>query len=312
MSLLSSRLMGVRPRTRLQNCTQISRRTLSPRFETLEDRTVLSVSMTGQEQLLLELINRARSNPSAEAGLHGIGLNDGLASGAITTSPKHPLAPHQALTNAAAAHSQDMLDNDYFSHTNLSGQSPSARAAAAGYPSAFVGENIAWGGSTGPIDQDAHVYARHRSLFLSPGHRQNIMHASYREVGLGVRYGVFQGYNASMVTEKFGSRGGDPFITGVAYADTIVDDDFYTIGEGAANVSIAAVHDISGVIYSTSSGPSGGFAIQVPSGTYTVSASGGGLSSPITVTDVFIGSQKCESRFRYERPKFHSQSESWA
>ena len=58
----------------------------------------------------------------------------------ISASAKQPLALHQALVNAAGAHSQDMLDNDYFSHTNLSGQSPTNRANAAGYPSS-IGEN---------------------------------------------------------------------------------------------------------------------------------------------------------------------------
>ena len=297
MSILANRLMRGfrRPRRRDKNLRRAD--TLSPKFEALEDRVVLSISMTGQEQLLLELINRARSDPAAEAALYGIGLNDGLASGAISASPKQPLAPHQALINAADAHSQDMLDNDYFSHTNLSGQSPADRAVAAGYPATFVGENIAWGGSTGPIDQNAHVYFRHESLFLSPGHRQNMLSESYRETGPGVRYGVFMGFNASMVTEKFASRGGDLFITGVAYADGIVDDDFYTIGEGTNNVLISAVHDTTGVAYSTTTGSSGGFTIQVPNGTYSVTASGGGLSGPLTVSNVVVGSQNAKVDF---------------
>ncbi len=38
---------------------------------------------TAHEQYFLELVNRARANPGAEAARLGLGLNDGLAAGAI-------------------------------------------------------------------------------------------------------------------------------------------------------------------------------------------------------------------------------------
>ncbi|MGI9471611.1 MAG: CAP domain-containing protein, partial [Rubripirellula sp.] len=115
----------------------------------MESRRLLTaVIMTPHEQLLLELVNRARSNPSAEAALYGINLNEGLTAGTITTTPKQPLAPNQILMDASAAHSADMIANDYFNHTNLNGESPSDRVLAAGYP-VGAAENISYGGSTG-------------------------------------------------------------------------------------------------------------------------------------------------------------------
>ena len=57
-------------------------------------------------------------------------------------------AKHRMRQDLPKLYSQDMLNNDYFSHTNLQNQSPSARAIAAGY-STGAGENIAWSGSTG-------------------------------------------------------------------------------------------------------------------------------------------------------------------
>ena len=168
------------------------RRTI--RLENLESRRLLTaVTMSDHEQLLLELINRARSNPTAEAAFFGIGLNDGI-SGTIDPAAKQPVAPNQILTDVAGAHSQDMIIRDYFAHVNPEGQSPSARVRAAGYPSG-AWENISYGGSTGPIDQDANVYDRHRALFLSTtGHRQNILLASHEEIGVGVRFGDFNGF----------------------------------------------------------------------------------------------------------------------
>ena len=47
---------------------------------------------TAFEQYFLELVNRARLDPAAEAARLGIGLNDGLAAGTITTAAKAPLA----------------------------------------------------------------------------------------------------------------------------------------------------------------------------------------------------------------------------
>src|SRR6188474_103953 len=77
----------------------------SLQMERLESRCCLAaIVMSYYEQLLVELINRARSDPAAEAARYGIDLNLGLPPGTITTAPKQPLAPHQALVNAAGAH----------------------------------------------------------------------------------------------------------------------------------------------------------------------------------------------------------------
>src|SRR4051812_47518311 len=85
--------------------------------ELLEYRRFLSaVAPSSEEQLFIELLNRARANPSAEASRYGISLNEGLAAGTISSTPKQPLAVNQLLTNSARKHSQYMIDNDIFSH----------------------------------------------------------------------------------------------------------------------------------------------------------------------------------------------------
>ncbi|MFN9721505.1 MAG: CAP domain-containing protein [Planctomycetota bacterium] len=245
----------------------------------LEPRLLLTANMTDQEQLLLELINRARANPTAEANRYGLGLNDGLAAGTITTSAKQPLAPHQILINIAGAHSQDMLDRDYFNHTTQGTTNGSGeRAVAAGYPApaTAVGENIAWGGSTGPIDNNAQVYARHEGLFRSAGHRQNMLHPPYEEAGTGIRYGQFTSsgttYNAAMVTENFGIRSVNPYITGIVYTDAN-SDDFYDIGESIRSGSVTATNVNSGTTFTDTIGNSGAYGVIVPAGVYSVRAS---------------------------------------
>ncbi len=244
----------------------------------LESRQLLAAAiMTDQEQLLLELVNRARANPNAEATLYGVALNQGLAPGTITSTAKQPLTPHQILINIAGLHSQDMLDRDYFSHTTLGTTNGVVqRAVNAGYPTTAVGENIGWGGNTGAINQNQQVFDRHQALFLSPGHRQNMLHPPYNEAGMGVRYGVFtsdgSNFNAAMVTENFGIRNVNPAITGVVYTDLDANN-FYSIGEAVRSGTVTAVNSLTGDFYTDSIGNSGSYSLNVPSGTYVVTAS---------------------------------------
>ena len=60
---------------------------------------------TAHEQLMLELINRARLDPAGEAARYGIALNEGLASGTISSTPKQVLAGNEQLGAAAVRHS---------------------------------------------------------------------------------------------------------------------------------------------------------------------------------------------------------------
>ncbi len=244
--------------------------------ESLEARTLLTaVQLTDREQLLLELINRARANPEAEAARLGIALNEGLQPGTITSVPKQPLVPDQILVDVARAHSQDMLDRDYFEHTTLgTTQTAQDRAKAAGYTGA-IGENICWGGNTRGIDENQHVYDRHDVLVRSVSHRRNIMYDAYEEIGVGVRYGQFTSggnvFNASMVTEDFSIRNIDPYITGVVYADSL-DNDFYDIGESIRSGTVTAVNPLTGAVVETQIGNSGCYALMVTPGKWIVSA----------------------------------------
>ena len=116
--------------------------------------------------------------------------------------------------------------------------------------------------------------------FPGRGHRVNILNSAYQEIGVGQVTGDFQGSNASMLTEDFGVRGNQQFLTGVSYADTD-HDSFYSVGEGRGSmlVAVAAAGNPS-----TSTGTAGGYSLAVNSGLQTVTFSGGGLASPINVS----------------------------
>ena len=206
------------------------------------------VEPRAEEIYMLELINRARSNPDAEAARYGIDLNEGVSAGStITNDPKPPLAFNIKLHQAALAHSNDMLENDYFDHYTASdNSSPNDRALRQEY-NAYSGENIVINMSTGPlnIDQETTEY-HHAMLFVDEnypnrGHRVNMLSSSHVEGGAGIAYGdyVSSRYwpNAVASTTDFGRGEFPAYICGVIYDDKD-GDGFYDVGEGLPNVTL--------------------------------------------------------------------------
>lgn len=88
-----------------------------------------------------------------------------------------PLTNNRTLRNVATAHSEDMAERNYFSHTSPEGEGPDDRAANAGYDS-YGGENIALGYSS--------AEAVMKGWMKSSGHRDNILNCSFTAVGVGV------------------------------------------------------------------------------------------------------------------------------
>ncbi len=256
-------------------------------------RTDTSYEPTIYEQYMLELINRGRADPNAEAVRYNCDLNEGLPDGTISSDPTQPIAFNVHLIYSAREHSQWMIDNDTFSHTGEGGSSPGDRITAAGYTWTTYGENLAFKGTTGMItDVTGWTGELHKNLYVDEGvsgrgHRKNLMGENWREVGVGMVEGVFTSsgtnYNSLMETEDYGAQGGNPFITGVVYTD-LDRDGFYTPGEGAQYPTVTAVNQSTSQTYAATGWYAGGYSLQVPAGTYTVTASGGGLSSAISHT----------------------------
>jgi hypothetical protein len=242
----------------------------------------LSKQPTAQEVLVMELVNRARANPEAEATRYGIGLNDGVTGTAITATPKQPLAHNVLLTDAARTHSQWMLDADIFSHTGNNDSTPSARMSAAGFMftgSWMSGENIAWGGTTASsINLTNYALVLHEGLFKSPGHRVNILEANFRELGIGQKQGYFMSngthYLSSMLTQNFARSGSRYYLTGVVYND-INNNEFYDVGEGLSGTNIS-FNGVTYPVYAT-----GAYSIPVSNGTYNLTITGDDLGSAV-------------------------------
>lgn len=259
------------------------------------------VQITEQDQLMLELINAARANPQAEANrlLNG-DLNKDLSPGTISNTEKQPLAFNLELFEAARDHSQWMLNTNTFSHTGVNGSQPWDRAGDAGYTWSRVGENIAWEGTTGTLDFNASVINNADGLFESAGHRTNILNDSYREIGISNLSGDFNGYNAAITTQLFGSdQSNNAFLTGVVYSDAVTDDDFYSIGEGLGGITIKI--EGNGKTFSTTTLATGGYQLRLAPGDYSVifegDFDGNGTTDQSTAQTVTVSDQNVKVDF---------------
>ena len=186
-----------------------------------------SGDLTNYEQYMLELINRARANPGAEADRLGIDLNENLPAGTISANSKPPLASHPQLLTAARDHNQWMFEVDTFSHTGVNDSQPGDRMSGAGYSFVYPGgwgENIAWRGTTASsFDLTYFVELLHYGLFKSSGHRVNLMNANFDEIGVGVNTGFFFSdsinWNSALAAQTFAysSATPGPLVLGVVF-----------------------------------------------------------------------------------------------
>jgi uncharacterized protein YkwD len=106
-----------------------------------------------------------------------------------------PLARDEQLASIARAHSADMLEEDYFGHTDPRGAGPSGRVADADRRLVgLVGENL-WSGFYRPgcasPGYAASLAREALDRFLgSEPHRRNLLRAGYTNTGFGVVIGA--------------------------------------------------------------------------------------------------------------------------
>lgn len=100
-----------------------------------------------------------------------------------------PVQPNPALRQAALGHSDEMVRLGYFEHTSPDGLTFVQRIQDAGYTQGAryweVGENLAWG--TGPLSTPGSLVT---SWMNSPPHRENLLHARFREIGIAAVVGT--------------------------------------------------------------------------------------------------------------------------
>jgi uncharacterized protein YkwD len=100
-----------------------------------------------------------------------------------------PVQPNAALRQAALSHSTEMVRQGYFEHTSPAGLTFVNRIVATGYTSGArfweVGENLVWG--NGPLSTPQSLVT---SWMNSPPHRENLLRARFREIGIAAVVGT--------------------------------------------------------------------------------------------------------------------------
>lgn len=272
---------------------------------------------TGDEQYMLELINRARSNPAQEgiflttqtdpnivSAYTFFSVNKPAIVSAFSIIPSaQPLAMNAILLGTARAQSLDQQIHDYQGHTSFDGRTFDMRINQAGYVNAALAENVyapnGVGGASIPSVLFGEVGLNIDWGVPSLDHRHAIMgmsvsgfdYGTLREVGIGlVRYPNSAPHALSwVITQDFGvvydmSSGTfgptiNKFLVGVVFTDSDANG-FYTPGEGKGGITVMPNVGTDYAITTSS----GGYAIPLlglPGGTtsITVTFSGGPLGS---------------------------------
>jgi uncharacterized YkwD family protein len=130
-----------------------------------------SSTLSSAEQQMVKMVNDARAQNNLPA-----------------------LKVDTQLCNVARIKAQDMIDNNYFSHSSPKYGSPFDMMKSFGIKYVSAGENIAGNQS---------VQNAENALMNSPGHRKNILSPDFTHIGIGIRQG---GPYSNMFSQMFISR----------------------------------------------------------------------------------------------------------
>lgn len=148
-------------------------------------------------------VNAVRVDPEAfEAEYNAGGCSYYTDFSASEQTPKTPYRVHQDLLEAAAAHTEDMAANSWFSHTSSDGTRWDLRVSSF-YPTwTALAENIAFG-----FDPDPRSAVTENWMCSAAGHRGSIMSTAYQDLGGAHAFGGATYY----ATLDFASGAGGTF-----------------------------------------------------------------------------------------------------
>jgi uncharacterized protein YkwD len=286
-------------------------------LESLEKREVLSAAPTAMTQYTLELVNLARTNPTAAANwisshitandqatldYYHINLDQEL-NAIRSAAPQPALAWNDTLAQTALNQSNDQAANNFQGHDSSNGTTFSQRLTNAGYNATSSGEDaFAYANS---VDHAIKAFLVDWGV-ADKGHRRNILQPgvaatdAYSEVGIGITAtgtptNTPNKVGPYVVTMDFGARASQsPQLLGVAYNDAD-HSGLYAPGEGAAGIVIEAKNLATGQVSSTTTSPAGGYQMPLTPGTYQVVDKDNGAA--LSTRTVSIGSTNVKLDF---------------
>ncbi len=119
------------------------------------------------------------------------------------------LIENSLLDAAAQKKAEDMVANQYFAHVSPQGKTPWDFISAEGYKYMVAGENLAVNFQSAEGVESAWMN--------SPGHKANILNKDYKDIGIGIAEGTYQGSNAIFVVQMFGVIANQPYVSKDVY-----------------------------------------------------------------------------------------------
>ncbi|MEL6268119.1 MAG: CAP domain-containing protein, partial [Pseudomonadota bacterium] len=268
---------------------------------------------TAEEQLYLELINRARSDPQGEldrlvidrasatgvtgditAALAFFAVDlDALDAALADAVAVAPLAWSTTLAVTARNHSGLMIEHETQAQTLPGQPTLRERLDASGYEGWLEASQsiFAHGGSI------EHAHAAHfidwgagpGGMNAGAGNRERLLAAEMNEIGLGLLASApgLRAVGPWVATQQMALRPEIPAALVGTVTDDLDGDDFYDIGEGLAGVTVRATGNAGS--FETTTWESGGFRLDLPDGAYDLQVGGGALGGYFTGEIVMSG-----------------------
>jgi uncharacterized protein YkwD len=158
-------------------------------------KIVSAIAMVAAWMLVTGSPASASSCPSTNVQVTGLSQSAMEASIACLINDQRgsygvsPVQPNADLRQAALSHSSEMVSQGYFEHTCPVGVTFVDRIAATGYTQGArfweVGENLVWGSGSLSTPQSLVT-----SWMNSPPHRENLLRARFREIGIAAVVGT--------------------------------------------------------------------------------------------------------------------------
>ncbi len=286
-----------------------------PCLETLEIRRLLAFDPTGAEQELMQLTNRIRTDPRGEFSrlftsaapltsrdpifqleldffqVSGTTLRNELA--ALTAVP--PLAWNEEIVEFAQAHNAAMINSTPPRQFHSNSTSRRQALLDAGVNLRMVtGELVTSENVFGSAKSTMHLYAGY-IVDWGPGpegmqpnrpHRVAFMNDDFEQLGHAITGFSGANFGPLVNTQLFANIQNPPVMVVGAVFEDKNNSSWYEAGEGIRQPTIEFVGAAG--TFRTTGFTAGGYQIELPAGTYTATATGGGMAHPVVVPNVVV------------------------
>ena len=157
---------------------------------------VLSILLVTIKISSFSLLEFAPGSPVVASAITTSAVLD-LTNQSRTSQGIAALTYNTTLEAAAQAKANDMIARQYFAHNTPDGKTPWTFFDAVDYAYLSAEENLAV--------HFTDVEPLQEAWMNSPGHKANILNSSFKEMGVGISRGNFEGHESIFVVEEFGN-----------------------------------------------------------------------------------------------------------